>query len=108
MQGWMVAGREGVLAENVLLFPMVMLPQIWGQKLFTLLFPPAGWFSLNVPSGLTLYWFVNNILSTGQQYYLKKTTVINMPETASASASSAPSGTYVKPKEERVKKITGA
>ena len=79
-----------------------------GPKLFTLLFPPAGWFSLNVPSGLTLYWFVNNILSTGQQYYLKKTTVINMPETASASASSAPSGTYVKPKEERVKKITGA
>jgi hypothetical protein len=28
---------------------------------------PAGWFSLNVPSGLTLYWFVNNIISTGQQ-----------------------------------------
>lgn len=27
----------------------------------------AGWFSLNVPSGLTLYWFTNNLLSTGQQ-----------------------------------------
>ena len=28
---------------------------------------PAGWFSLNVPSGLTIYWFINNILSTAQQ-----------------------------------------
>jgi YidC/Oxa1 family membrane protein insertase len=33
-----------------------------------------GWFSLNVPSGLTLYWFTNNILTTGQQVYLKNTT----------------------------------
>lgn len=33
-----------------------------------------GWFSLNVPSGLTLYWFTNNILTTGQQIYLRKTT----------------------------------
>ena len=30
-----------------------------------------GWFSLNVPSGLTLYWFVNNILTTVQQVVLK-------------------------------------
>lgn len=27
----------------------------------------AGYFSLNVPSGLTLYWFTNNLLTTGQQ-----------------------------------------
>ena len=27
----------------------------------------AGWFSLNVPSGLTIYWFINNVLSTAQQ-----------------------------------------
>ena len=26
-----------------------------------------GWFSLNVPSGLTLYWFTNNVLTTAQQ-----------------------------------------
>jgi len=32
-----------------------------------------GWFSLNVPAGLTLYWFTNNLLSTAQQAYLKKT-----------------------------------
>lgn len=30
-----------------------------------------GWFSLNVPSGLTLYWFTNNILTTAQQVYLR-------------------------------------
>ncbi|XRB16443.1 YidC/Oxa1 family membrane protein insertase [Pseudoscourfieldia marina] len=30
-----------------------------------------GYFSLNVPSGLTLYWFINNLLSTAQQAYLK-------------------------------------
>ena len=33
-----------------------------------------GFFSLNVPAGLTLYWFVNNLLSTGQTVYLRKTT----------------------------------
>lgn len=30
-----------------------------------------GYFSLNVPSGLTLYWFTNNVLSTAQQAYLR-------------------------------------
>ncbi|GJP55331.1 hypothetical protein CLOM_g14302, partial [Closterium sp. NIES-68] len=31
-----------------------------------------GWFSLTVPSGLSLYWFVNNVLSTAQTVYLRK------------------------------------
>ena len=31
-----------------------------------------GWFSLNVPSGLALYWITNNVLTTGQQVYLKR------------------------------------
>jgi len=30
-----------------------------------------GWFSLNVPSGLTLYWFTNNLLSVGQTVLLR-------------------------------------
>lgn len=33
-----------------------------------------GFFSLNVPAGLTLYWFANNILSTGQTVLLRKIT----------------------------------
>ncbi|XP_074295814.1 inner membrane protein PPF-1, chloroplastic-like isoform X2 [Silene latifolia] len=31
-----------------------------------------GYFSLSVPSGLSLYWFTNNILSTLQQVWLQK------------------------------------
>ncbi|XP_058787036.1 ALBINO3-like protein 1, chloroplastic [Vicia villosa] len=31
-----------------------------------------GYFSLSVPSGLSLYWFTNNILSTLQQIWLQK------------------------------------
>ncbi len=31
-----------------------------------------GWFSLNVPSGLALYYFSNTVLSLAQQLYLKK------------------------------------
>jgi YidC/Oxa1 family membrane protein insertase len=29
---------------------------------------------LNFPTGLVLYWLVNNILQIGQQYYIQKTT----------------------------------
>ncbi|KAJ1381799.1 Membrane insertase YidC/ALB3/OXA1/COX18 [Sesbania bispinosa] len=31
-----------------------------------------GYFSLSVPSGLTIYWFTNNVLSTAQQVWLRK------------------------------------
>lgn len=33
----------------------------------------AGWFSLNVPSGLCLYWLTNNILTTVTSVWLKAT-----------------------------------
>ena len=29
-------------------------------------------FFVNFPSGLVLYWLVNNVLSVGQQYYINK------------------------------------
>lgn len=50
-----------------------------------------GWFSLNVPSGLTLYWITNNLLSTAQSMYLKATL-------ATPAGAVAPMGstTYVK------------
>ena len=47
-----------------------------------------GFFSLNVPAGLTLYWFANNILSTAQTVYLRKTT--KAPEAAPAGAGACP------------------
>ncbi|XP_008784520.2 inner membrane protein PPF-1, chloroplastic [Phoenix dactylifera] len=31
-----------------------------------------GYFALSVPSGLSIYWFTNNILSTAQQLWLRK------------------------------------
>ncbi|KDO82109.1 hypothetical protein CISIN_1g0092851mg, partial [Citrus sinensis] len=31
-----------------------------------------GYFALSVPSGLSLYWFTNNLLSTAQQVWLQK------------------------------------
>ncbi len=70
-----------------------------------------GWFSLNVPSGLTLYWLVNNILSTAQQLYMKRSI---QPALASAGGGGGSGGVIdttatavVNPKEERVKKVTG-
>ena len=41
----------------------MMTEKHWSDHVFF----PTGYFSLNVPSGLTLYWFVNNLLSTAQQ-----------------------------------------
>lgn len=55
-----------------------------------------GWFSLNVPSGLTLYWFTNNLITTAQQVYLRS----QFAAATEATAASAPiTGTYVAPKE---------
>ncbi|XP_078446514.1 63 kDa inner membrane family protein [Wolffia australiana] len=44
------------------------------NSLLVLKFLPLmiGYFSLSVPSGLSIYWFVNNVLSTGQQVWLRK------------------------------------
>ncbi|KAH7427578.1 hypothetical protein KP509_10G050200 [Ceratopteris richardii] len=42
-----------------------------------------GYFSLSVPSGLSLYWFVNNLLSTGQQLYFKKIRAARAADSAS-------------------------
>ncbi|KAL7261246.1 hypothetical protein ACSBR1_006815 [Camellia fascicularis] len=38
-----------------------------------------GYFSLSVPSGLSLYWFTNNILSMAQQVFLQKSGVAKNP-----------------------------
>lgn len=48
-----------------------------------------GWFSLNVPSGLTLYWFTNNILTTAQTLYLRQAGA--EPATAMAGSSGSSS-----------------
>lgn len=44
------------------------------NSLLVLKFLPLmiGYFSLSVPSGLSIYWFTNNLLSTAQQVWLRK------------------------------------
>jgi YidC/Oxa1 family membrane protein insertase len=55
------------------------------MKIMPLMF---GYFSLIVPSGLTLYWFTSNILALAQQYFTQNNL---KPATASAGTSLSPS-----------------
>ncbi|KAJ8548328.1 hypothetical protein K7X08_030797 [Anisodus acutangulus] len=48
-------------------------PSVKNSQAITKFLPlMLGYFSLSVPSGLSLYWFTNNILSTAQQVWLQK------------------------------------
>ncbi|KAL4440318.1 hypothetical protein ABPG75_003319 [Micractinium tetrahymenae] len=47
-----------------------------------------GYFSLNVPSGLTLYWFTNNLITTAQQLYLRRSFTDAQPAAAGAGSAS--------------------
>ncbi|GAB2280565.1 ALBINO3-like protein 1, chloroplastic [Dionaea muscipula] len=48
-------------------------PSLKSSKAITQFLPLIiGYFALSVPSGLSLYWLTNNILSTGQQVWLQK------------------------------------
>lgn len=55
-----------------------------------------GWFSLNVPSGLTLYWLVNNVLTTAQTVYLRQG-VATAGAAAGAASSSGMGGKPLPP-----------
>lgn len=44
----------------------------FSQNLVKVLPLMVGWFALNVPSGLSLYYFANTVFTTAQQVYLKK------------------------------------
>lgn len=44
------------------------------QQMMTLMMPVMiGWFSLNLPSGLSVYWIVGNIIGIAQQYIMNRT-----------------------------------
>ncbi|KAI5352167.1 hypothetical protein L3X38_005058 [Prunus dulcis] len=48
-------------------------PNMKSSQVITKLLPlMIGYFALSVPSGLSLYWFTNNILTTAQQVWLQK------------------------------------
>lgn len=55
-------------------------PNQQNSQAFTKILPlMIGYFALSVPSGLSLYWFTNNILSTAQQIWLQKLGGANNP-----------------------------
>lgn len=64
-----------------------------------------------MPSGLTLYWFVNNIISTGMQLYMRNTIKVDIPALAAEGSAASPiidvSSTVIKPKEDRSKQVWG-
>jgi hypothetical protein len=45
----------------------------------------AGWFSLNVPSGLCIYWLTNNIITTAQLSYLRNVFTKSEPVAAAVA-----------------------
>jgi len=91
-----------------MVLPVVLvLTQVWSQRILT---PPSddpqmqqtqkilqflplliGWFSLNVPSGLGVYWVINNLLSTGQTIAIRK--VLGADQMTAAAAATAASMT---------------
>eukprot|EP00288_Rhodomonas_lens_P018518 CAMPEP_0177704108 /NCGR_PEP_ID=MMETSP0484_2-20121128/8021_1 /TAXON_ID=354590 /ORGANISM="Rhodomonas lens, Strain RHODO" /LENGTH=452 /DNA_ID=CAMNT_0019215491 /DNA_START=39 /DNA_END=1397 /DNA_ORIENTATION=- len=48
-----------------------------------------GWFALNVPAGLGVYWVINNFLSTSQQWWIRQQFKDMQPASNGPSASSS-------------------
>lgn len=59
-----MAARPAAPSTN----PRVVLPP-YSHRVLPLM---IGWFALNVPSGLSLYYFANTVFTAAQQIYLKK------------------------------------
>ena len=60
------------LSTSLLQPPQTDPSQAQSQAILKFLPFMVGYFSLCVPSGLTLYWVTNNVLSTGQTLYLRQ------------------------------------
>jgi YidC/Oxa1 family membrane protein insertase len=44
------------------------------QQMMTLMMPlMIGWFSFNLPSGLSVYWIIGNVIAIAQQYIMNRT-----------------------------------
>ncbi|PKA65220.1 ALBINO3-like protein 1, chloroplastic [Apostasia shenzhenica] len=61
------------ISAQVMQPPQVNHPSQKSSQVVTKLLPlMIGYFALSVPSGLSLYWLTNNILSTAQQIWFQK------------------------------------
>ena len=67
-----------------------------------------GWFSLNVPAGLGVYWVINNLLSTGQQYFIRQQVKGLQPAGGAAVATSTEESIREKLKEVSSSKLRPA
>ncbi|KAH8055613.1 membrane insertase [Aureococcus anophagefferens] len=62
----------------------------------------VGFFSLNVPAGLTIYWFCNNIITTASTLYIRQTVMAEQPVTmGGASVAAATAAAPKKPKKKK-------
>ncbi|KAK9827754.1 hypothetical protein WJX74_000651 [Apatococcus lobatus] len=94
---WLLPLQDGTppvgwdLASRYLVLPVLLVVAQWvssalisppvdpndennrtSQLLIALLPLTTGWFALNVPSGLSLYYFSNSVITTGLQVWLRK------------------------------------
>jgi YidC/Oxa1 family membrane protein insertase len=61
-----------------------------------------GWFALSVPSALSVYWFVNNIVTTGLSLWIKNSMSVDLPKTPGGAATmEAPAQTIFAPIREK-------
>lgn len=94
---WLLPLQDGTppigwdLASRYLVLPVLLVVAQWvssalisppvdpkdennrtSQLLIAFLPLTTGWFALNVPSGLSLYYFANSVITTGLQVWLRK------------------------------------
>jgi YidC/Oxa1 family membrane protein insertase len=61
-----------------------------------------GWFALSVPSALSVYWFVNNIVTTGLALWIKNSMSVELPKSPGGAATmEAPAQTIFAPIREK-------
>lgn len=103
------AGAYGVLAAYLVLPALLMISQVFMQRMTTATTPTAnegqagmmkqmttlmtlmfGFFTLQVPAGLTLYWVTSNLLQMGQTYVANSMAGAGDSAPISAGRSSVP------------------
>ncbi|EFN53413.1 hypothetical protein CHLNCDRAFT_136603 [Chlorella variabilis] len=86
--GWDLASRYLALPVALYISNAIITPPQtddsgaakFTQNLVKVLPLMIGWFALNVPAGLSLYYFSNTVFTTAQQVYLKKLGGANLAE----------------------------
>ncbi|MBI1298252.1 membrane protein insertase YidC [bacterium] len=105
-------GAYGVLLGYMVLPALLMVSQVYMQKymtptpstggdgqakmmtqMMTIMTLMFGFFTLQVPAGLTLYWVTSNFLQMGQQAVIMRSTPVPVPAPAPAKSSGSATAT---------------